>query len=196
MDILFASHNAGKVEEVRQMLGPRGINVVSAADLGLPVPEETEDSFVGNALLKARAACAATGLTALADDSGLCVAALDGAPGVWTADWAETESGRDFGVAMARTHDAIVARGAAEPWLAAFVCVMALVEAEGRETVFEGRVEGRLVWPLRGALGHGYDPMFQPHGEDRTFAEMTFAEKNALSHRGRALRAVLEARFT
>lgn len=191
--LLVATHNAGKLEEFRQLLGPLGIEVVGAAGMGLDEPEETGTTFVANARIKARAALAATGLPALADDSGLEVDALDGAPGVYTADWAEGPGGRDFLRAMERTHRELMARAAARPWTARFRCTLVLTEPGGAERVFEGRAEGELVWPLRGALGHGYDPMFQPQGESRTFAEMTTDEKNAISHRAQALRAFLDA---
>jgi XTP/dITP diphosphohydrolase len=130
---------------------------------------------------------------ALADDSGIEVEALGGAPGVRTADWAETPGGRDFLHAMRRTHEALLASGAPEPWRARFVSVLVLAWPDGHEEAFEGEVRGRVVWPPRGALGHGYDPVFVPEGETRTFAEMTGAEKNALSHRGRSMRAFAAA---
>ena len=185
--LLVASHNEGKLDEMRALLAPLGVQVVSARDMGLPEPEETEDSFLGNARIKARAAAAATGLPALADDSGLEVEALGGDPGVRTADWAETPTGRDFGLAMRRTHEALLERGAAEPWRARFRCTLVLAWPNGREESFEGRVEGRLVWPIRGAEGHGYDPMFLADGEELTFAEMSAEKKNAISHRSKAL---------
>ena len=191
--LLLATHNRGKVEEVRALLAPHGVEVVSAADMGLPEPAETEDSFLGNARIKARAAVAATGLPALADDSGITVDALGGDPGVRTADWAETPGGRDFTLAMTRTHDALLAAGAPEPWTARFVSVLVLAWPGGEEQSFEGAVEGRVAWPPRGPLGHGYDPIFVPEGHQRTFAEMTAEEKNALSHRGRSMRAFAEA---
>ncbi|WP_281279595.1 RdgB/HAM1 family non-canonical purine NTP pyrophosphatase [Pararhodobacter zhoushanensis] len=192
--LLFATHNAGKVEEMRQLLSPYGVTVVSAAERGLPEPEETEDSFVGNARIKAHAAAKATGLVVLADDSGLCVDALDGAPGVYTADWAEGPGGRDFMRAMEKTRAAL--GDAPEPWGAEFRCTLVMAWPDGTDEVYEGVVRGTLVWPIRGALGHGYDPMFMPEGEDVTFAEMTADQKNALSHRGRALQALIGARFT
>lgn len=191
--LLVATHNAGKLEEMRQILGPRGLSVEGAAAHGLPEPAETEDTFLGNARLKALAAARATGLPALADDSGIAVEALGGAPGVRTADWAEGPGGRDFLRAMTRTHEALLAAGAPEPWRARFVCVLVLAWPDGAEAAFEGICEGRLVWPPRGRMGHGYDPVFVPEGETRTFAEMDPAEKNALSHRGRALRAFAAA---
>ncbi len=192
--LLFATHNRGKAEEVAQLLAPFRVPVVSAADLGLPEPEETESTFVGNARIKARAAAGASGLPALADDSGIEVAALDGAPGVFTADWAaRPDGGRDFLMAMTRTRTELLSIGALEPWRAAFRCTLVLAWPSGDEQIFEGSVEGRLVWPLRGGLGHGYDPMFQPDGQDRTFAEMTAEEKNRISHRARALEKFLAA---
>ncbi|WP_349768707.1 RdgB/HAM1 family non-canonical purine NTP pyrophosphatase [Rhodobacter sp. NTK016B] len=191
--LLFATHNAGKVEELRQLLAPHGVSIISAAEKGLPEPEETETTFVGNARIKAHAAAKATGLPALADDSGLCVDALDGAPGVYTADWAEGPGGRDFMRAMTRTHTEL--QGKDTPWHAEFRCTLVMAWPDGRDEVFEGSVPGHLVWPVRGALGHGYDPMFVPEGHERTFAEMTATEKNTLSHRARALSAFLE-RFT
>ena len=189
--LLVASHNAGKLMEFRQILAPRGITVTGAADHALPEPEETEDTFIGNARIKAHAAARATGLPALADDSGLEVAALDGAPGVRTADWAETPTGRDFAMAMEKTHGLLIARGAPPPWRACFACTLVLAWPDGHDEVFEGRIEGTLVWPVRGREGHGYDPMFVPEGESRTFAEMSWDEKNAISHRARAIAALL-----
>ena len=192
--LLFATHNAGKLDEMRQLLAPHGVSVVSAAERNLPEPEETEDSFIGNARIKAHAAARATGLPALADDSGLCVDALNGAPGVRTADWAEGPGGRDFLRAMERTRAEL--GDAPEPWGAAFHCTLVLAWPDGRDEVYEGIARGHLIWPIRGALGHGYDPMFVPEGETRTFAEMTADEKNAISHRARALAALVSARFT
>jgi non-canonical purine NTP pyrophosphatase, rdgB/HAM1 family len=192
--ILFATHNAGKLEEMRQLLAPYGVAVVSARERNLPEPAETESTFVGNARIKAHAAAGATGLVALADDSGLCVDALGGMPGVWTADWAEGPGGRDFLRAMERTRQEL--GDAPEPWGAEFRSTLVLAWPDGRDEVYEGSVRGHLVWPLRGALGHGYDPMFVPESQSQTFAEMTSDEKNALSHRGRALQALIAARFT
>jgi XTP/dITP diphosphohydrolase len=194
--LLVATHNAGKLEEFREILGPLGITVTSAKEHGLAEPVEIETSFVGNARIKAHAAAKATGLPALADDSGLEVAALNGAPGVYTADWAETPHGRDFIMAMTKTHDALIAANAPQPWTARFCCTLVLAWPDGHDEVFDGYVNGALVWPRRGADGHGYDPMFQPDGEARTFAEMTHAEKNALSHRGAAIAALLKGCFT
>jgi XTP/dITP diphosphohydrolase len=187
--LVIATGNAGKLEEMRELLAPRGIAISSHRDHGLSDPEETEDSFLGNARIKAHAAARALGVPALADDSGIEVEALDGAPGVRTADWAETPGGRDFLHAMTRTHEALMARGAVEPWAARFVSVLVLAWPDGHEESFRGEVNGRVIWPPRGVMGHGYDPIFVPSGETRTFAEMTHDEKNALSHRGRSIRA-------
>lgn len=191
--LLVASHNSGKIEEFRRILSPLGVSVTGAAAHGLPEPEETENSFLGNARIKAHAAARATGLPALADDSGLEVAALDGAPGVRTADWAQTPGGRDFVQAMERTHAMLIARGAQRPWRARFCCTLVLAWPDGADAAFEGHITGELVWPRRGREGHGYDPMFQPEGESRTFAEMSENEKDAISHRRRALDALRAA---
>ena len=181
--LVLASHNKGKLTEFAALLAERGVTLVSAADLDLPEPEETEDSFVGNARLKARAAATASGLPSLADDSGFCVAALDGAPGIFSARWAG--DARDFGVAMQRVQDELQARGGDDrhAW---FVSVLCLALPDGRDAVFEGRIDGQFVWPPRGTGGHGYDPVFVPNGEARSFAEMLEMEKNAISHRARA----------
>lgn len=194
--LLVATHNAGKLEEFQQILTPFGITVTSAREHDLAEPEETGTTFLENARLKAHAAAQATGLPALADDSGLEVAALGGAPGVYTADWAETPTGRDFVMAMEKTHAALFAKAAPEPWHARFCCTLVLAWPDGHEEVFEGYANGQLVWPRRGQDGHGYDPMFQPEGETRTFAEMTSEEKNARSHRGAAIAALLEGCFS
>jgi XTP/dITP diphosphohydrolase len=191
--LLVATHNAGKLDEFRQLLAPLGVQVTGAAELGLAEPVETGTTFLENARIKAQAAMQATGLPALADDSGLEVDGLGGAPGVYTADWAEGPGGRDFLRAMGRVHDELIARGAARPWTGRFRCTLVLAQPGGAERVFEGSVEGELVWPVRGALGHGFDPMFVPEGRGRTFAEMGAAEKNAISHRGRALAVFLKA---
>ena len=193
--LLVATHNAGKFAEFEALLRDLPVALVSAAALGLAVPDETEETFAGNARIKAHAGASASGLVTLADDSGLCVDALDGAPGVRTADWAETPGGRDFAVAMARTHDALVSVGAARPWTAQFRCTLVLAWPDGHDAVFEGAAPGQLVWPPRGPGGHGYDPMFVPDGQARTFAEMPEAGKNALSHRRRAVDALLSEVF-
>ncbi|PPB82650.1 XTP/dITP diphosphohydrolase [Albidovulum inexpectatum] len=185
--LLIATHNAGKLEEFRALLAPFGITCIGAAELNLPVPEETEDTFVGNARIKAHAAARATGMPALADDSGIEVDALGGAPGVHTADWAETPHGRDFMMAMTRTWQELEKIGAPFPRRARFRATLVLAWPDGHEEIFEGKVEGQLVWPVRGRLGHGYDPMFQPDGHEQTFAEMVPEEKNRISHRADAL---------
>lgn len=193
--ILIATHNAGKLEEMEQLFAPYGVTVVGAADKKLPEPDETELTFVGNARIKARAAVQATGLPALADDSGIEVDGLNGAPGVYTADWAETPDGRDFMMAMTRTHSELVERKAPQPWTAQFCSTLVLVWPDGHEEVFAGTVKGTLVWPVRGALGHGYDPMFQPVGHTRTFAEMSADEKNAISHRADSFNKLIAGCF-
>lgn len=193
--LLIATHNAGKLEEFHEILSPLGITVTSAKEHNLPEPEETGTTFVQNARLKAHAAAQATGLPALADDSGLEVATLNGAPGVYTADWAETPSGRDFIMAMEKTHAKLIEADAPEPWHARFCCTLVLAWPDGHDEVFEGHANGQLVWPRRGTDGHGYDPMFQPENQTRSFAEMSHAEKNALSHRGAAIAALLKGCF-
>lgn len=192
--LLVATHNAGKLDEIRAMMAPHGIEVTSAGEMGLPEPAETEDSFIGNARIKALAAVQATGLPVLADDSGITVDGLGGAPGVYTADWAETPDGRDFMQAMQRTWDELEARDAPYPRTAQFRATLILMWPDGHEEIFEGIAPGHLVWPPRGALGHGYDPIFVPVGHDRTYAEMSSDEKNAISHRADAFRK-LEAIF-
>ena len=192
--LVIASHNAGKIREIGALVAPYGIAVVSAGDLGLPEPAETETTFAGNARIKAHAAASASGLPALSDDSGIMVDALDGAPGVYTADWAETPNGRDFMQAMTRTWSELEARGASEPRTAQFRATLILMWPDGHEEIFEGIAPGRLVWPPRGALGHGYDPIFVPEGHDVTYAEMQPSQKNAISHRARAFQK-LEAAF-
>jgi len=184
--LLVATHNRGKLEEIAALLEPFGIACVSAADLGLPEPAETEATFVGNARIKAHAAARATGLPALADDSGIEVDGLGGAPGVYTADWAATPGGRDFVQAMTRTWEELEKARAPFPRTARFRATMVLAWPDGHDEVFDGRVEGQVVWPMRGRQGHGYDPMFQPAGHARTFAEMDPAEKNRISHRADA----------
>ncbi len=193
--LLVATHNKGKLEEIADLLKPFGVAVVGAAEMGLPEPEETGTTFVENARIKAHAAAQATGLPALSDDSGLAVDALDGAPGVYTADWAETESGRDFVVAMEKTHAAVLATGKPQPWTARFCCTLVLAWPDGHDEVFPGAVEGRLTWPLRGDLGHGYDPMFVPEGFDITFGEMDRWEKNRMSHRADAFQKLVTGCF-
>jgi XTP/dITP diphosphohydrolase len=191
--LLVATHNRGKLEEIAALLQPFGIACVSAAELGLPEPEETETTFVGNARIKAHAATQATGLPALADDSGIEVDGLNGAPGVYTADWAMTAAGRDFVQAMSRTWAELETVSAPYPRRARFRATMVLAWPDGHDEVFEGKVEGQVVWPMRGQQGHGYDPMFQPDGYEITFAEMDPDEKNRISHRADAFRKLSAA---
>lgn len=193
--LLVASHNTGKIEEIAHLLEPYGVAVTSAAEHGLSEPEETETSFDGNARIKAHHAAKATGLPALADDSGLEVEALDGAPGVYTADWAESPEGRDFDMAMAKVHDALVAKNAPQPWRARFCCTLVLAYPDGTDLVFPGTMSGQMVWPMRGDQGHGYDPVFQPDGYAVTFGEMDRWEKNKISHRADAFRKFVAACF-
>jgi XTP/dITP diphosphohydrolase len=186
--LVIASHNPGKVREIADLLAPYGVEVVAARELGLGEPAESGTSFRDNAEIKARAAAAATGLPALADDSGLVVPALGGAPGLESARWAGAE--RDFARAMERVERAL---GGAADRSAHFVCALALCWPDGHCEGFEGRVDGTLVWPVRGSRGFGYDPMFQPIGYDITFGEMDPAEKHAISHRADAFRQLVAA---
>jgi len=186
--LVVASHNAGKVVEIADLLAPLGVEAISAAALNLPEPEETETTFAGNAALKARAAALASGLPAISDDSGLEVFALGGAPGVYSARWAGPS--KDFSLAMQRVHDEMPAgadRGAR------FVCALALATADGNVEVFEGEVAGTIVWPPRGDKGFGYDPIFVPNGETLTFGEMSHEQKLPLTHRARAFEKLLAA---
>lgn len=193
--LVVATHNHGKLEEIRALLAPYGLEVTSNADHGLPEPEETGTTFEENARIKARAAVAATGLPSLADDSGIEIDALGGRPGVRTADWAETETGRDFVLAMRRAHDELTETGAPEPWRARFRCTLVLAWPDGHDEVFPGAIEGRIVWPMRGDGGHGYDPIFRPDGYDRTFAEMDRWAKNRISHRADAFARLIAGSF-
>ena len=186
--LLVATHNAGKLSEITSMLRPHGIAVIGAADRGLPEPIETGSTFVENARIKAHAAALATGLPSLADDSGIEIDALGGQPGVHTADWAETPKGRDFVKAMQDTWQRLEDVAAPHPRTARFCCTFVLAWPDGHDEVFDGVMPGRLVWPMRGAEGHGYDPIFQPDGETRTFGEMPTDEKNRISHRAVAFR--------
>jgi XTP/dITP diphosphohydrolase len=183
--LVIASHNQGKVREIRALLEPFGIEPISAGDLGLPEPEETGTTFAENALLKAHASARGSGMVALADDSGLCVTALGGDPGVYTADWAETSDGRDWQMAMEKVEAALQARNATDR-SAAFVCTLALAWPDGHAETFEGRVEGHLEWPPRGEMGFGYDPVFVPSGYTESFAELEPAIKHSISHRADA----------
>jgi XTP/dITP diphosphohydrolase len=193
--LLVATHNKGKLEEIADLLKPYGVSVVGAAEMNLPEPEETETTFVGNARIKAHAAAKATGLPALSDDSGIEIDALDGAPGVYTADWAETPNGRDFVMAMERAHRELEAKNAPHPRTARFCCTLVLAWPDGHDEVFPGVMPGQVVWPMRGDQGHGYDPIFQPDGYDITFGEMDRWEKNRISHRADAFRKLVEGCF-
>ena len=193
--LLVATHNKGKLEEISALLEPFSVQTTSAGALGLPEPAETGTTFIENARIKAHAAAQASGLPSLADDSGLSVDGLNGDPGVYTADWAETLNGRDFPMAMAKVHDALLARGVAEPWTAQFRCTLVLAWPDGHDEVFEGVMPGRLIWPARGDQGHGYDPIFQPKGYDITFGEMDRWEKNRISHRADAFRKFVAGCF-
>lgn len=204
--LVVASHNKGKVREIFELLGPYGIEPVSAAELDLPEPEEIGTTFIDNADLKARQAADLTGIPALADDSGLCVEALDNRPGIFSARWAlngeqtlapdaspgEAQGDRDFGRAMQRVQDELQALDPGASRNAHFVCALAVVWPDGRSEWFEGRVDGTLVWPPRGDKGFGYDPMFQPAGYDQTFGEMEPEEKHRISHRADAFRKLVE----
>lgn len=185
--IVIASHNAGKVREISELLQPYAAGFTSAAELNLDEPEETEPTFVGNALLKARAAAKASNMLALADDSGLAVNALNGDPGIYSARWAGEP--RDFNAAMLKVHEKL---GDNPDRSASFICVLALAWADGREEVFEGRVDGDLIWPPRGSKGFGYDPMFVAKGMNETFAEIDPQAKHAISHRADAFKKLLK----
>lgn len=203
-ELVVASHNAGKVREIRELLESFPVSVVAASDLGLPEPDETGTTFAENAILKAKAAVSASGKPALADDSGLAVDALDGAPGIHSARWAGPA--KDFAQAMRNIEEKLAAQGATTPdkRTARFVCVLALAWPDGHVEVFPGEIAGTLVWPPKGTKGFGYDPIFLPEGHDRTFGEMTAEEKHgwrpgeptALSHRARAFKALAETCLT
>jgi XTP/dITP diphosphohydrolase len=199
--LVIATHNSGKLREFDELLRPFDLTLLGAAALGLAEPEETGSTFRANAVLKARAAAQASGVVALSDDSGLCVEALDGAPGIYSARWAGPT--KDFGAAMARVESELKARAAPPPWWASFVSVLALAWPDGADEAFEGWVDGILVFPPRGTAGFGYDPIFLPEGHDRTFGEMGSEEKHgipadgslALSHRARAFQKFARARL-
>ena len=198
--LVIATHNAGKLKEIGALLAPFGTECISAGALGLAEPAETGTTFVANALLKAHAAAKASGLPALADDSGLSVAALDGRPGVYTADWAERQwfegaPGRDWFMAMGKVEGMLCALGPAAPRDAWFTSVLALAWPDGEQAVYEGRCDGALTWPPRGAMGFGYDPVFVPAGHDRTFAELEPAAKQAISHRADAFAKLVADQF-
>jgi len=187
--LVVASHNPGKVREIAELVEPLGIGVVSAGELGLDEPEETGASFQENAALKAHAAAMSAGLPALADDSGLCVDALDGDPGIYSARWAGPE--KDFQLAMQRVHEALDGRDSG----AHFACALALAWPDGHVETVEGRVTGAIIWPPRGEKGFGYDPIFLPEGYTATFGELEPAEKHAISHRADAFAKLLARCF-
>lgn len=193
--LVIATHNQGKLEEIARLFEPYDVEFTSNKALGLKEPKETEKTFVGNARIKAHAAVQASGMPALADDSGIEVDALDGAPGVYTADWAETPDGRNFPMAMQKVWDKLEAANAPTPRTARFRCTLVLAWPDGYDQVFEGKIEGQCVWPMRGDEGHGYDPMFMPDGYDITMGEMDRWAKNEISHRADAFKQLIEACF-
>jgi len=186
--VVIATHNPGKLAEIAELLTPHGVEAVSAGDLGLPEPEETGTTFAANAALKAEAAAQASGLPALADDSGFCVAALDGRPGVQSARWAGPS--KDFPAAMRRVRQEVGSSPDRRAW---FVCALAYAEPGKATQVFEGRIDGEVMFPPRGTRGFGYDPIFMPNGEMVTFGEMDPRRKNAMSHRARAFAKLVKA---
>jgi len=188
--LVIASHNEGKVREIRALLDPFGADVVSAGALGLPEPEETEKTFIGNALLKAHAAASAAGIPALADDSGLAVTALGGDPGIYSARWAGPT--KDFAHAMRKVEDGLAGKTDRS---GTFICALALAWPDGHAETVEGTISGELVWPPRGLQGFGYDPMFRPAGYDITFGEMDPATKHEISHRADAFRQLVARCF-
>ncbi len=192
--LVIATHNDGKLREIRDLLAPFGIECVGAAELDLPEPEETGVTFVDNSELKARASADLSGLPALADDSGLSVDALNGRPGIHSARWAEDKAGnRDFGRAMERVWTEVEAAGPDGGHDAHFVCALSLAWPDGSIESFEGKVHGTLVWPPRGQNGFGYDAMFVANGDTRTFGEIDAAEKHAVSHRAAAFAKLVAA---
>ncbi|ACK51090.1 Ham1 family protein [Methylocella silvestris BL2] len=199
--LVVATHNAGKLAEMRELLDHYGVKAVSAGELGLPEPEETGSTFLENSRLKALAAAEGSASPALADDSGLCVDALGGEPGIYSARWAGPD--RDFAIGRAAVEEALRVAGAQAPFAAHFICVLTLAFPDGETSSFEGRVDGELVFPPRGSLVFGYDPIFLPEGLSKTFGEMTLEEKQAippdgspaLSHRARAFQAFAKACF-
>jgi XTP/dITP diphosphohydrolase len=198
--LVIATHNAGKLKEIAALLAPYGVECVSAGSLGLPEPEETGTTFAENALLKACAAAEAAQLPSLADDSGLCVAALQGRPGVYTADWAERQSfegepGRDWYMAMGKIEGLLCELGPSADRSAYFACTLALAWPNGISAVYEGRAQGTLTWPPRGTMGFGYDPVFVPEGGTLTFAELDPDEKHRISHRADAFAKLVAEQF-
>ena len=193
--LVIASHNAGKIREIRVLLEPFGVEVLSVGDFDLDEPEETESTFAGNARIKAHFAAKATGLPAMSDDSGIEVDALDNAPGVYTADWAETPNGRDFPMAMTKVWNLLEDKQAPAPRTARFCCTLCLAWPDGHDEIFAGKVDGQVVWPMQGDLGFGFDPFFLPDGETETFGQMDPAKKHGMSHRADAFRKLVAGCF-
>ena len=194
--LLISTHNQGKFDEISILFRPFSCLLVSAKELGLNEPEEIGCTFLENAKIKAHAGALASGFPTLADDSGLEVEALGGAPGVYTADWAETPSGRDFTKAMEEVHKQLEIKKVPHPRLARFTCTLVLAFPNGVENFYVGSVEGKVVWPMRGNQGHGYDPIFVPKGHTETFGEMNRWEKNKISHRAKAMEKFFESNFS
>ena len=198
--LVIATHNAGKLKEISALLAPYGLNCISAGALGLPEPAETGKTFIENALIKARAASESSGLPALADDSGLCVDALGGRPGVYTADWAERQwfegpAGRDWYMAMGKVEGLLCESGGEASRAASFNSTLAIAWPDGESAIYEGQVTGTLVWPPRGDKGFGYDPVFQPLGSDRTYGEMDWEDKKLTDHRAAAFALLVAEQF-
>ena len=194
-ELVIATHNHGKLEEIEHLFETFKVKIRGAGELGIIEPEETEDTFVGNARIKAHSAAKESQTPSLADDSGITIDALNGAPGVYTADWAETSGGRDFVYAMEKTQNALAEVDATHPRSAQFRCTLVLAWPDGHDEVFEGMIAGSLVWPMRGENGHGYDPIFLPDGYNQTFGEMDRWEKNRISHRADAFTKLLSGCF-
>lgn len=199
--LVIATHNTGKLKEISALLGPYGVQCISAGSLGLPEPAETGNTFIENALIKAHAAAQASGLPALADDSGLSVAALGGRPGVYTADWAERQwfegpAGRDWYMAMGKVEGMLAELGPGTDRACWFSCVLAIAWPSGEQAVYQGRADGTLTWPPRGTMGFGYDPVFVPVGGALTFAELEPKEKHRISHRADAFAKLVGDQFT
>ena len=194
-ELVIATHNHGKLEEIKHLFETFKVKIRGAGELGIIEPEETEDTFVGNARIKAHSAAKESQTPSLADDSGITIDALNGAPGVYTADWAETSGGRDFVYAMEKTQNALAEVDATHPRSAQFRCTLVLAWPDGHDEVFEGIIAGSLVWPMRGENGHGYDPIFLPDGYNETFGEMDRWEKNKISHRADAFTKLLSGCF-
>lgn len=191
--LVLASHNKGKLVEIAALLKPFGKSVISAGKLGFVEPAETEETFEGNARIKAHFAAKSSGLPALSDDSGLQVQALGNAPGVFSADWAETPDGRDFKMAMTKVWEALKNTQTPAPYKARFICVLCIAWPDGHDEIFRGFVDGTIVWPMRGKFGFGYDPIFQPCGFTQTFGEIDPAQKHEMSHRADAFAKLTSA---